>query len=79
MNADDPVMQQLGSSLSAQKAKNDDLEKGLAASEEKARITQMVRDHKEHGVLTFHHDRYQTGHVSEMMVLPHITDRSLRG
>ena len=39
MNADDPVMQQLGSLLSAEQAKNDDLEKRLAASEEKARIS----------------------------------------
>ena len=38
----------------------------------------MVRDHVERGVSTFHHDRYQMGHVFEVMILPHITDRSLR-
>ena len=31
--------------MSAEQAKNDDVEKRLAASEEKARINQMVRDH----------------------------------
>ena len=48
MNADDPMMQQLGSILSAQHAKNDNLEKRPAAFE-KARINQMVRDHEELG------------------------------
>ena len=38
----------------------------------------MVRDHKERGVSTFHHDCYQMGHVFEMTILQHITDRSLR-
>ena len=38
LSADDPLMQQLSSLLSAQRTKNDDLEKRLAASEEKARI-----------------------------------------
>ena len=51
-------MQELGLFLLAQKAKNNDLEKRLAASEEKAGINEMVRDHEEHGVSTFHHDRY---------------------
>ena len=41
-------------------------------------ISQMVRDHGELGVSTFHHDRYQMAHVFEVMILPHITDRSLR-
>ena len=58
MNADDPVMQQLGPFLSAEQAKNDDLEKRLAASKGKAKINQMVRAHEERGVSTFHHDRY---------------------
>ena len=44
--------------LLAQQAKNNDLEKHLAASEEKAGINEMVRDHEEHGVSTFYHDRY---------------------
>ena len=78
MNADDPLMQQLGSFLSAQQAKNDDLEKCLAAFKEKARINQMVCDYEERGVSTFHHDRYQLAHVFESVILPHITDRSLR-
>ena len=78
MRADDLVMQQLGSSLLAQQARNDDLKKHLAASEEKARINQMVRDHEGRGVSTFHHDRYQMAHVFEMLVLPHISDRSTR-
>ena len=46
---------QLGSFLSAQQAKNDDLKKHLAASEENARIDQKVRDHEERGVSAFHH------------------------
>ena len=77
-NLDDPVMQQLGSFMQQLQAKNDDLEKRLAASEEKARINQMVRDHEERGVSTFHHDRCQMAHVFEMLVLPHISDRSTR-
>ena len=67
-------MQQLGSLLSAQQAKNDDLQKRLATSEEKARINQMVRDHEGRGVSTFHHNHM--AHVFESMILPHITDRS---
>ena len=77
VNLDDPVMQQLGSFMQQLQAKNDDLEKRLAA-EKKTRINQMVRDHKERGVSTFHHDRYQMAHVFEMLVLPHISDRSTR-
>ena len=38
-SADDPLMQQIGSLLSAQQAKNDDLEKRLATSDENARST----------------------------------------
>ena len=38
----------------------------------------MVRDHEGRGVSTFHHDRYQMAHVFEMLVLPHISDRSTR-
>ena len=38
-NLDDPVMQQFGSFMQQLQAKNDDLKKRLAASEEKARIT----------------------------------------
>ena len=76
MNADDPLIQQLGSFLSAQQAKNDVLEKHLAASEEKARINQMVHDHEERGVSTSHYDRYQMAHVFESIILPHITDHA---
>ena len=50
----------------------------LAASEKGARINQMVRDHEERGVSTFHHNRYQMAHVFEMLVLLHTTDRSTR-
>ena len=71
-------MQQLGSILSAQQAKNDDPEKRLAASKEKARINQMVRDHEERSVSTFHHNRYHMAHVFESIILPHITDRAIR-
>jgi hypothetical protein len=38
LSADDPLIKQLGPLLSAQQAKNDDLEKLLAASKEKPRI-----------------------------------------
>ena len=76
MRADDPSMQQLGSLMSAQQAKNDDLDKRLAASKEKARINQMVRDHGERGVSSFHHSRYRMAHVFESIILLHITDRS---
>ena len=78
MRSDDPLMQQLGSLLSAQQPKNDDLEKRLAASEEKVRINQMVRDHEECGVSTFHHSCYHMAHVFESIIPPHMTDRSLR-
>ena len=44
-SADDPLMQQLGSFLSATVAETADLRKRLAASEEKAKISQMVRDY----------------------------------
>ena len=70
-------MQQLGSLLSAQQAKNDDLEQRLAAFEEKARINQTVCDHKERRVSTFHHDNYHMAHVFESIILPHITDHAI--
>ena len=38
----------------------------------------MVLDHEERGVSTFHHDRYPMAHVSELIILPHITDRAIR-
>ena len=41
-------------------------------------LKHMVCDHKERGVSTFHHDRYQMGHVFEMLISPHITDWSTR-
>ena len=50
-------MQHIGSLVSGQQAKNDDLENCVAASKEKARINKMVRDHEERGVSTFHHNR----------------------
>ena len=68
-------MQQLGSFLSASVAETADLRGRLAASEEKARINQMVRDYEEHGVSTFHHDRGQMAHVFHQIILPHIVDR----
>ena len=71
-------MQQLGSFMQHLQAKNDDLEKRLAGSEERAKINKMVRDHEERGVSTFYHDRYQMAHVFEMLVLPHISDRFTR-
>ena len=43
-HAGDPLMQQLGSFLSASVAETTNLRWRLAASEEKARINQMVRD-----------------------------------
>ena len=76
--ADDLIMQQLGSFLSASLAETADLRKRLAASEERARINQMVRDYEEHGVSTFHHDRWQMAHVFNQIILPHIVDRSTR-
>ena len=75
-SADDPLMQQLGSFLSATVAETADLRKRLAASEEKARISQMVRDYEERGVSTFHHDRWQMAHVFEQIIAPNIVDRS---
>ena len=41
-------------------------------------INQMVHDHEERGVSTLHHSCYHMAHVLESIVLPHITDRSLR-
>ena len=38
----------------------------------------MVRDYKERGVSTFHHNRYHMAHVFESIVLPHITDCATR-
>ena len=61
-------MQQFGWFMQRLQAKNDDLEKCLSASEEKARINQMVRDYEERGVSTFHHDCYHMAHVFEMLV-----------
>ena len=74
-HADDPLMQQLGSFLSASVAETADLCRRLAASEEKARINQMVRDYEERGVSTFHHNRGQMVHVFQQIILPHIVDR----
>ena len=65
-------MQQLGSFMQQLQAKNDDLKKRLATSEEKTKINQMIRDHEERGVSTLKHDRYQMGHVFEMLILPHL-------
>ena len=62
-HADDPIMQQLGSFLSATVAETATLRRRLAVSEEKARINQMVRDYEERGISTFHHDRWQMAHV----------------
>ena len=45
-HADDPLMQQLGSFLSASVAETADLRRRLGASKEKARINQMVRDYE---------------------------------
>ena len=67
-------MQQLGSFLSASVAETAYIPKRLAASEEKARINQMVRDYEERGVSTFHHDRWQMAHVFKQIILPHIVD-----
>ena len=77
-HADDPLMQQLGSFLSASVAETADLCRRLAASEEKAKINQMVRDYKERGVSTFHHGRGQMAHVFAQIILPHIVDRPTR-
>ena len=71
-------MQQLGSFLSASVAETADLCRRLAASEEKAKINQMVRNYEERGVSTFHHDRGQMRHVFRQIILPHIVDRSTR-
>ena len=71
-------MQQLGSFLSASVAETADLRKRLVASEEKARINQMVCDYGERGVSTFHHDRWQMAHVFQQLILPHIVDRPTR-
>ena len=71
-------LQQLGCFLSASAAKTADLRRRLAASEEKAKINQMVRDYKERGVSTFHHDRWQMAHVFKQIILPHIVDRPTR-
>ena len=68
-------MQQMGS---AQKAGSDDLEKPLAASEEKAWINQMVHDHEERGVSTFHQNCHHMTHIFESIILPHITHRAIR-
>ena len=68
-------MQQLGSFLSASVAETAYLRRRLAASEEKARINQMICDYEERGVSTFHHDRWQKAHVFKQIILPHIVDR----
>ena len=67
-------MQQLGSFLSASVAETADLCWHLAALEEKARSNQMVRDCKERGVLTFHHDCGQMAYVFHQIILPRIVD-----
>ena len=67
-------MQQLGSILSVTVAETADLCKCLAASEDKARISQMVCDYEECGLSTFHHDCVQMVHVFEQLILPHIID-----
>ena len=72
------LMQQLGSFLSASVAETADLRKRLAVSEEQARINQMVRDYKERGVSTFHHNRWQMAHAFNHIILPHIVDRPTR-
>ena len=41
-------------------------------------INQMVRDYKERGVSTFHHDRWRMAHVFKQLVVPHIVDRPTR-
>ena len=38
----------------------------------------MVRDHEEHGASTFYHSCYHMAHVFESIILPHITNWSLR-
>ena len=38
----------------------------------------MVHEHEERGFSTFHHSRFHMAHVFESIILPHITDRSLR-
>ena len=76
--ADDPLMQQLGSFLSASVAETADRRRCLAVSEEKARINQMVRDYEERGISTFHHDRWQMAHAFKQIILPHIVDRPTR-
>ena len=75
MNADDPIMQQLRSFLSAQQAKNDDPEKRLAASEEKARISQMVVIPRS-VVFRLSITIVIKWLMYETIILPHITDRS---
>ena len=72
--ADDPLMQQLGSFLSAYVAETADLHRRLAASEERARINQLLRNYEERGVSTFHHDRWQMAYVFTQLILPHIVD-----
>ena len=59
--ADDPLMQQVGSFLSASVAETADLRRRLVVSEEKARINQMVRNYEERGISTFHHESLADG------------------
>ena len=73
--ANDPLMQQMGSFVSASVAETADLCERLVVSEEKARINQMVRDYEERGVSTFHHNRWQMAHVVKQIILRHIVDR----
>ena len=53
------MMQQLGPYLLAKDAETADLRKRLAASKERAKINQMVCDHEERGVSTFHHNHWR--------------------
>ena len=62
------MIQQLNLYLSAKHAETADLRKRPAASKERARLNQMVRDHKERGVSTFHHDCLQIAHVYLMLL-----------
>ena len=76
--ADDPLMQQMAVFLQGQVARNDDLQRRLKASEDRAKKDKMLRDHEEKGVSTFHHDPWQMAYVFNNMILPHIADRACR-
>ena len=76
--ADDPLMQQMALYLQGERARNDDLQRRLKASEDRAKKDQMVRDHEGRGGSTFHHDPWKMAHVFEHMILSHISDRVCR-